>query len=730
MSDPNGQASILIVDDKPDKLLALEAVLEDLGQRIVCAGSGRDALRHLLAEEFAVILLDVNMPDMDGFEAASLIRQRSSSQHIPIIFITAFGDEIHMARGYSLGAVDFIQAPVIPEVLRSKVSVFVDLYQKNAQVRRQSETLRRRATQLQKLASASMAINSAVAIDQMLKSVTGSARDVIGSHLCLALLWADPLSSKRGGQIRSAASFSDKYRNWRDRELNLDGISSTVIAQTPASIRLNDGELRDHPDWETIRLLGTPTVHGGLLAAPLTDRTGKNLGLILMFDCGSAQFNGDDEALVVQLAQITSIAIQNATFAQEREANRLKDEFLATLSHELRTPLSAIVGWTQLLRLEKLPQEAVHGLDVIERNVKAQTRLIEDLLDVSRITTGKMRLNLQSITLAPIINATLDAIRPAAEAKGIHLAFDSSHDVRTAGDPDRLQQVIWNLLSNAVKFTPARGRVSVILDHVDSHARIRVSDSGNGIEPEFLGFVFDRFRQADSTTTRSHGGLGLGLTIVRHIVELHGGTVAAQSAGAGKGAVFTVTLPVSLPPATAALPRSVQTPAVSPPARQDHSPCLGGKRVLLIDDEKDARELVREILRRSQAEVSDAASVREAMECLAAGLPDVLVCDLAMPGEDGYSFIRTLRQLPPDHGGKTPAIALTAYARDEDRIRALTAGFQIHLTKPVEARQLLDAIAHLTRASEDGPEDAEQAPSTSANKYSSISKKTDAANPK
>ncbi|HEY1922604.1 MAG TPA: response regulator [Tepidisphaeraceae bacterium] len=725
MSDPNGQASILIVDDKPDKLLALEAVLEDLGQRIVRANSGREALRHLLAEEFAVILLDVNMPDIDGFEAASMIRQRSSSQHIPIIFITAFGDEMHMARGYSLGAVDFIQAPVIPEILRSKVSVFVDLYQKTAQVRRQSETLRRRATQLQKLAAASMSINSAVAIDQMLKSVTGSARDVIGSHLCLAMLWADPLATKRGGRIRSAASFSDKYRNWRDRELNLEALSSTVIAQTPSATRLSDGELREHPDWETIRHLASPAIRGGLLSAPLTDSAGKNLGVILIFDCDSAQFTSDDEALAMQLAQITSIAIQNAIFAQEREANRLKDEFLATLSHELRTPLSAIVGWTQLLRLEKLPPDAQHGLDVIERNVKAQTRLIEDLLDVSRITTGKMRLNLQNITLAPIINATLEAIRPAAEAKGIDLAFDCARDVRTAADPDRLQQVVWNLLSNAVKFTPARGRVIVTLDDFNSQARIRVSDTGNGIEPEFLGFVFDRFRQADSTTTRSHGGLGLGLTIVRHIVELHGGTVAAQSSGIGKGALFTVTLPVSLPPITAALPRGTHTSAVVNPNRHDHSPSLGGKRVLLVDDEKDARELVREILHRSHAQVTAAASVREAREFFAAGIPDVLVCDLALPEEDGYSFIRTLRQLPPDHGGQTPAIALTAYARDEDRLRALTAGFQIHLTKPVEAKQLLDAIAHLTRSNNDNHDDSDQDPSARTEKYPPVSQNAD-----
>ncbi len=424
----------------------------------------------------------------------------------------------------------------------------------------------------------------------------------------------------------------------------------------------------------------------------------------------------------MQLAQITSIAIQNAIFAQEREANRLKDEFLATLSHELRTPLNAIVGWTQLLRMEKLPDEATHGLDVIDRNVKAQTKLIEDLLDVSRITTGKMRLNLRNIMLSPIINATLDAIRPAAEAKSIELSFDHAEDVRTAGDPDRLQQVVWNLLSNAVKFTPARGRVHVTLDHFNSHARIRVSDTGQGIEPEFLGFVFDRFRQADSTTTRTHGGLGIGLTIVRHIVELHGGTVSANSSGLNKGAVFTVSLPTTIPSSVANSPHVPQTPAISHLPRQDVPLNLGRKRVLLVDDEKDARELVREILHRSNADVSAAASVREALEHLAGGIPDILVCDLAMPVEDGYSLIRRLRQLPPDHGGQIPAIALTAYARDEDRIRALTAGFQMHLTKPVEPRQLIEAIAHLTRAFEGTDEESESRPPGTNGEYSSTAK--------
>lgn len=691
MSDHDRRASVLIVDDKPEKLLSLEVVLEDLGQRIVCASSGRDALRHLLNDEFAVILLDVNMPDMDGFEAASLIRQRPSLQHVPIIFITAFGDEMHAARGYRLGAVDYIHTPVIPEILRSKVSVFVDLYRKNAQVRRQTETLRRQANQLQKLAAASMAINSAVAIEQMLQIVADSARDIIGSDQCLALFRGG--ASPVAGRPAFAMSFSERLARWRDQELNLNPMASTVIAQTPSATRLSSLELRDHPDWEVLCALKLPSVEGGLLAAPLTDRAGQNLGCIILLDNTAAQFTSDDEAMLVQLAQIISIAIQNAIFARERESNRIKDEFLATLSHELRTPLNAIVGWTQLLRLENLPEEATRGLDVIDRNVKAQTRLIEDLLDVSRITTGKMRLNRREVLLAPIVQAAIEAMRPAAEAKGIALTSELAGEVRAHADPDRLQQVVWNLLSNAVKFTPAQGRVQVTLESVNSHLNIRVADTGQGIEPDFLRFVFDRFRQAESATTRKHGGLGIGLSIVRHIVELHGGTVAAQSSGAGKGAEFIVTLPALEPAA------GDRTPAATAPisARNQRAVKLTGKRVLLVEDRADGRELVCEILRRADAEVYAVASVREAFECMANMTPDVLISDLALPEEDGYSLIRTLRQFPPERGGQIPAIALTAFAREEDRIRALSAGFHMHLSKPVEPKQLVEAVAYLAR---------------------------------
>jgi CheY-like chemotaxis protein len=290
-----------------------------------------------------------------------------------------------------------------------------------------------------------------------------------------------------------------------------------------------------------------------------------------------------------------------------------------------------------------------------------------------------------------IVQAAIDVTRPVAEARGVELAVELQSDLLVNGDPDRLQQVVWNLLSNAVKFTSAGGRVHVTVERINEHVQIRVSDTGAGIDPAFLRFVFDRFRQADSTTTRTHGGLGIGLTIVRHIVEMHGGTVSAHSAGLRQGACFTVMLPMSPPRAAA---------AILPPGDQadPHTPVtLSGKRVLLIDDEADAREMLTEILRRADADVVAASSVREAFESLAVRLPDILVSDIGMPGEDGFDLIHTLRKLPAERGGSTPAVALTAYARDEDRLRVLRAGFQLHLAKPVEPRELLTALARLTR---------------------------------
>jgi signal transduction histidine kinase len=696
--------NILLVDDKPERVLALEAVLESLGQNIIRAFSGREALRALLQQEFAVILLDVNMPGMDGFETAGLIRQRKATQHTPIIFVTASNDDEHLARGYSLGAVDYIQAPFSPDVLKAKVAVFVDLATKSDQVRRQAQSLRRRATQLQKLAAASVAINSALSIEKMLQIVTDVARDVVGTHQAIMLFLVKEGTAHRLPRTLAISSFSEKYADWRTRQLALDVIATTIVAQSRTATRLSAAELRDHPDWEVVKDVDIPPIVGGMLAAPLMSREGHSFGVIYLSDRIDGEFTQNDEAVLVQLAQMASIAIENTLFAEERETNRIKDEFLSTLSHELRTPLNAMLGWTQLLRMEKLNEEVAYGIDVIERNAKAQAKLVEDMLDVSRVTTGKMRLKSAEIDFGKVVQSAIDTARPAAEAKQITLEWHNEMETgQMYGDPDRLQQVVWNLLSNAVKFTQAGGHVDIRTDRSAGYSRLMVIDNGPGISAKFLPFVFDRFRQADATSTRQHGGLGIGLTIVRHIVELHGGRVMADSAGEGRGAIFTVELPVVPPKPTVDEPIRT-TPAVVESARAaaDRVTDLTGVRVLVVDDERDAREVIAKLLRRVNAEVEVAASAHEALEQLGKRCPDVLISDIAMPDCDGYELLRTARQLPGVRELSLPAIALTAYAREEDRHRALAAGFEEHVSKPVESEQLICAISMLISKGKNG----------------------------
>ena len=399
-----------------------------------------------------------------------------------------------------------------------------------------------------------------------------------------------------------------------------------------------------------------------------------------------------------EMARLTLAAA--AASADAAEASRMKDEFLATVSHELRTPLNAMLGWAQVLQslAPEKPEKLRHGLATIVRNAKLQAQLIDDLLDVSRIVAGKMRLELRPVELVPVIEAAVEAIRPAADAKRIRLLrhLDPATGP-VAGDPARLQQVVWNLLSNAVKFTPAGGQVEVWLTRTAAGGEIRVHDTGAGIEPEFLPHVFERFRQVDGSPTRKQGGLGLGLAIVRHLVELHGGTVRAESAGVDRGSTFLVNLPraEALRDETGEVP--VWRPAVEMPAEVALPPDLGGVRVLVVDDEPDAREVLGRILGDCRAEVLAVGSAAEALLALPGFRPHVLVSDIGMPERDGYALIQEVRQLPAESGGAVPAVALTAFARAEDRRRALRAGFQRHAAKPVDIRDLTNMIAGLAR---------------------------------
>jgi signal transduction histidine kinase len=384
---------------------------------------------------------------------------------------------------------------------------------------------------------------------------------------------------------------------------------------------------------------------------------------------------------------------------EAEEASRMKDEFLATVSHELRTPLTPILGWAQMLRSMNFDEDGrARALDTIERNARAQQHIVDDLLDVARSVTGKLRLKVRPVRLAPVVEAAAESARTAAEAKGVRLSLDlgGPDGAAVSGDPDRLQQIVWNLLSNAVKFTDEGGEVSVGLRARGGRAEIVVSDDGIGIRPELLDKIFERFVQADGSTTRQYGGLGLGLSIVRYLAELHGGSVRAESPGEGRGATFTVTLPLlKLRDADSAKLNDEGNADEHPASRHPPSEILSGVRVLVVDDEHDTREMVSVMLAQFGAEVLTAGSAAEAFDALAGSPPDVLVSDIEMPGEDGYALIRRVRSLPPDGGGTTPSVALTAHTRVEDRERALAEGFQFHVNKPVGQDELIQTVARL-----------------------------------
>ncbi len=384
------------------------------------------------------------------------------------------------------------------------------------------------------------------------------------------------------------------------------------------------------------------------------------------------------------------------TARQAAESNdRMKDEFLATLSHELRTPLSAIVGWVTLLQEEALSPSVAEGVEVIGRNARVQTKLVEDLLDMSRIISGKIRLDVQWVDLAEVIQAAAESIQPAADAKLIRLSLLlGNHHTRIRGDPGRLQQIVWNLLSNSVKFTPKGGRIWVELLLFGSRVEISVKDTGEGISPEFLPRLFGRFRQGDSSTTRHHGGLGIGLSIAKQLVELHGGSIAAKSDGPGRGATFTVHLPVAVIQEPEPMTYDGLAEAL-PPGKNQCPVRLQGLAVMVVDDDHDSRHLLKKLLENCDARVRTASSAQEALLALSEEIPDVLVSDIGMPELDGYDLIRSIRLRKETEGGGVPAIALTAFARTEDRMRAMLAGYDMHLTKPVQPNELVVAVASL-----------------------------------
>ena len=877
---------ILLVDDHPPNLMALEAILEPLGERLVRASSGSQAVELAEREDFAIILLDLQMPELDGLETAALLKKMERCQAVPIIILTANEPSRDtVAKGYARGAVDFLYKPLDPDVLRSKVAVFVDLYKQRTAPREPSEPSepsgpRRRSAPArppsgsmrkvtgdsgrlsERLIAAAPADEQAETVEALLRihsalnedlDVAGIAQRLVDETTALtsasagAFHWSargalhvalsggmrdklealgrgSPLLTRvfagvgilriddvngdpgkglphgvrsalaipvlsRGGQVAGALVLvSDRARAFDGRHEELAAVAARHAAASLENARLYDeaqdarrraelAELELRAGEARVRLaldsagLGTfdfnPTtgalrwdtrsraLFGLPPDAPLSftvfmsgihaddrgrvedanrraldprgdgsyDVEYRTIGLEdqierwvaargqaffaehgravrfigTFLDVTAKMMVEQERAALLAAEQEARAEAENARTRAE-DASRAKDEFLATVSHELRNPLNAILGWSRVLleEGEELPLERRRkGLEVIARNAKAQVQLVEDILEVSRIVSGKLRLATAPTDVRGVVEAALDTVRSAAQAKGVVL--EATFDLELGpivADEDRIQQVLWNLLSNAVKFTPRGGSVHVEARRASGEVVLSVTDTGEGVDPAFLPFVFDRFRQADGSTTRLHGGLGLGLAIVRHLVELHGGTVSADSGGSGRGATFIARLPLQATP-----PESQGAPArpisVKPAPPVSAVPRLANVHVLVLDDEEDMRDLIAMILENAGARVTRAATVEAALLAIARARPHVAVSDLAMPGEDGYAFLKRVRESTDAQTRSLPLVAMTAYARAEDRHRVLAAGFRRHVAKPIEPFELVEALAEV-----------------------------------
>jgi PAS domain S-box-containing protein len=663
------KVNILLVDDQPAKLLSYEVILSELNENLVKAQSAKEALQHLLQVNVAVVLIDVCMPEMDGFELAEMIRKHPRCDETSIIFVSAvYQSDFDRLRGYGCGAVDYVQVPVVPEVLRAKVGVFADLYRKTEQLRQLNNELERRVAER---------TAELVASTSSLRESEEKFRSTFECNMIPMGVWTN-------GVITEA----------NDALLELVGCSRQDLAaghvNWPEASSPNDAALNER-FWDEISTKGVGLPSERLLR----HKNGRHIHILF----GGASFGNHKEQGVffaMDLTERKQVEEDKARLLESERlartlaerANRLKDEFLATLSHELRTPINAVLGWVQLLTRGKLDAASVeHGLGVIERGVRTQVQLIDELLDVNRITSGKFQINDEPVDLAAVFKAAVETILPQAKEKGI--AVTSHGDLTGAvvrGDATRLQQVFWNLLANSTKFTPSGGRIETRTERIGDQVHLTVSDTGQGINPDFLPHIFERFRQADSSTTRRHGGLGLGLAIAKYIVELHRGSITAESNGEGLGSRFTVTLPLQH--------ASNQTACAAPSCDENMGDAdLAGVRVLIVDDDPATREIVSRTLQEYAAEVLTATCGDEALRALADWRPDLLVCDIGLPDKDGYALIGEIRRCPKSGG--IPALALTAYTRPEDRTKAFKAGYNAYLPKPVIPQQLVRALTQL-----------------------------------
>ena len=708
--DPPG--SILIVDDLPDKLLVLRTVLEDLGQHLVFARSGSDALREVLQREFAVILLDVNMPDIDGLETARLIRSYKRSAHTPIIFITAYADEMQTARGYSLGAVDYILSPVVPEVLRSKVKVFVELYAMQQRVRRQAEervalaaaeaarhAAEEQSRRLSFLAQASRVLGGSLDADVAARELL---RLLVPEPACLALL----VRTDDHGELRHALL------------QGTDGAEECSYTAVPAAARaLIERCLRtqglvqvDEAPWLPEEL--AKQAAGGLVAAAVPMMVGREVrGALLAVTSQAGRWH---VTALEELAGRAAIALENARLyhsleneiderrqaqAELLEVNRRKDEFLAMLSHELRNPLAPIRNAIELIRRVAPPDPKIAWAgDVMDRQVRHLTRLVEELLDVARINQGKIALQREPTELAAVIAHAVETTRPLIETRRHVLEVTlPPQPVWLQGDFSRLSQIVANLLNNAAKYTEEGGSIELRATIDAGELCLSVRDNGIGIDARLLPRVFDLFEQGEQTLDRSQGGLGIGLTLVQRLVTLHQGRVEAHSAGLGTGSEFRVFLPCL------SVVEAHRAPEID--AQGVHG---DGVRVLIVDDNQDAADSVAVVLSLDGHEVKTVSDGLQALACAPVYQPHVVLLDIGLPGLDGYEVARRLRQMPAMQSALL--IALTGYGQQEDREMALQSGFDRHLVKPANPMDIGREIAQWKRRAPPGADARAAAP--------------------
>lgn len=702
------KANILVVDDRPDKHVVFRAILDELGQNLYTAISGEDALKQVLQRDFAVILLDVNMPGLDGLETAALIRRRTRSAHIPIIFITAdYADEVRISKGYSLGAVDYLSSPVLPEILRSKVKVFVDLYLLAEQAKRRAEehvalaeeraartTAERANARFAFLAQASAALSRSLEFDPTARELMRLAVPFLADAAALTfpgeegiearteLAWSGALP---GELLRTESVAAVECPWWRDAIARV--LASGASESFPDTLGRHSGDAAGNGPATVPEIpRGSPLT--SLVIIPLIAR-GRTIGAISLGTASAARaIDGDLVAVASDVASRAAIALDNALLYHKiHEQDRRKNEFLAMLSHELRNPLAPITNAVHVMQTNG-PDAKKHdwAREVIGRQVKQLSRLVDDLLDVSRITQGKIELKFEAVDVAEVVAVAVETVRPLIESQEHALSvLLPEQPMRIRGDFARLAQVLANLLNNSAKYTDRKGRISLTAEQEGGEIVFRVRDSGIGIPASAVTTIFDLFTQVDQSLDRSQGGLGIGLTLVKRLVEMQGGTVTAFSAGKNLGSEFTVRLP-AMPVDQRVAPgrRAAERYAASSP---------GEFVVLIVDDNRDATDSMAMLLKMDGYDVRVAYDGPQALAAVRESRPDVILLDIGLPGMDGFQVAQHVRAHPDNSA--IVIVAVSGYGQEEHRSRSSQAGCDHHLVKPIEPAVVSELLASL-----------------------------------